>query len=381
VREQQFEVSGPSVRLRGRGAEIMGLAFHELVTNSLKFGALAAAGARTQISWEIHRKEKDSWLRFRWIETQAPSLSQDTPRRGFGRELIEQTLPYELAARTQFELTQGGLLCTIDLPLNARTANPYTCSNVSSLGECRMKPTTQRRSIDLSGITVLVAEDNYYPDVGRAADRSHSWAQLQVTPQCGDAGHAQCRQHRRCGPDHSPVGAATANHCRVHRAYGARSHRDGRDALLAHAAAAYLDCARLDLDRLRLAGAFFMLFTSLSRDPRLIAHVARWVVIADWVFTTPTVILQPATGLYLVHLAGLPMSSRWILWSMVLYSIAIASWLPVVWLQLQMRNLAVAASAELPSKYWTYLRWWTGLGCVAFIAFLSVFYFMVVKPT
>ena len=129
-----------------------------------------------------------------------------------------------------------------------------------------------------------------------------------------------------------------------------------------------------------IGSAFYMLFTSLSRQPRTVAHVARWVVIADWVFTTPAVILQPATGLYLVHLAGLPLSSRWIAWSLVLYSIAIASWLPVVWLQLRMRDLALAATQELPAKYWRYLRWWVGLGCIACVALLIVFYLMVVKP-
>jgi uncharacterized membrane protein len=129
-----------------------------------------------------------------------------------------------------------------------------------------------------------------------------------------------------------------------------------------------------------IGSAFYMLFTSLGRDPRAVAHVARWVVIADWVFTTPTVILQPATGLYLVHLAGLPLSSRWLAWSVVLYAIAIASWLPVVWLQLQMRNLAQAAGSELPARYWRCLRWWIALGCIAFVAFVMVFYLMVVKP-
>jgi uncharacterized membrane protein len=129
-----------------------------------------------------------------------------------------------------------------------------------------------------------------------------------------------------------------------------------------------------------IGSAFYMLITSLDRDPRSVAHVARWVVVADWVFTTPAVILQPATGLYLVHLGGLPLSSQWLAWSLVLYAIAIASWLPVVWLQLRMRDVALAASTELPARYWTYLRWWTGLGFVAFFALLTVFYLMVVKP-
>jgi uncharacterized membrane protein len=133
-----------------------------------------------------------------------------------------------------------------------------------------------------------------------------------------------------------------------------------------------------------IGSAFYMLVTSLTRDARPTAHVARWVVTADWVFTTPTVILQPATGLYLMHLAGLQASSDWLRWSLIFYAIAIASWLPVVWLQIRMRDLAshaVAAGAQLPDRYWSCLRWWIALGCVAFMAFVAIFYLMVLKPS
>lgn len=132
-----------------------------------------------------------------------------------------------------------------------------------------------------------------------------------------------------------------------------------------------------------IGSAFYMLVTSLTRDARATAHVARWVVIADWAFTTPTVILQPATGWYLMHLAGLPASSGWLRWSFMLYGIAVASWLPVVWLQIQMRELArhaASAGSELPARYWSRLRWWVALGCIAFVAFVAIFYLMVLKP-
>jgi uncharacterized membrane protein len=132
-----------------------------------------------------------------------------------------------------------------------------------------------------------------------------------------------------------------------------------------------------------LGSAFYMFFTSLTRDARAVAGVVRLVVIADWSFTTPTIIIQPLTGLYLIHLAGFPMASKWIVWSIVLYFIAGAAWLPVVWMQMKMRDMAVAASAAgtaLPEKYWQYLRWWTALGVVAFVALVYVFYLMVAKP-
>jgi uncharacterized membrane protein len=132
-----------------------------------------------------------------------------------------------------------------------------------------------------------------------------------------------------------------------------------------------------------LGSAFYMFFTSLTRDARAVANVVRLVVIADWSFTTPTIILQPATGLYLVHLAGFPLSSGWILWSIVLYLIAGVCWLPVVWMQIRMRELAVEAARTdnaLPARYFAYFRWWTGLGFIAFFALIAVFYLMVVKP-
>jgi uncharacterized membrane protein len=132
-----------------------------------------------------------------------------------------------------------------------------------------------------------------------------------------------------------------------------------------------------------IGSAYYMFFSSLSRDPNRIAPVVRLVVIADWAFTTPTIILQPATGLYLVHLMGVSLQSSWLLWSIGLYFLAGAAWLPVVWMQIKMRDMATAAMTSrsaLPSRYWKYLRAWTALGCVAFVALVIVFYLMVVKP-
>jgi uncharacterized membrane protein len=133
-----------------------------------------------------------------------------------------------------------------------------------------------------------------------------------------------------------------------------------------------------------LGSAFYMFFASRTRDPRVVAVVVRHVVIADWVFTTPTIILQPATGFYLMHLAGYPLQSRWIIWSLGLYLLAGAAWLPVVWMQMRMRDqaaLAASTGAALPPIYWRYLRAWVALGVVAFLALVLVFYLMVAKPS
>lgn len=132
-----------------------------------------------------------------------------------------------------------------------------------------------------------------------------------------------------------------------------------------------------------IGSAYYMLFTSLTRDAHAVASVVRLVVIADWVFTTTTIILQPLTGFYLIHLMGYPLSAAWILWSIVLYFVAGAAWLPVVWMQIKMRDLAQAAAASntaLPAKYWLFLKWWVALGFVAFGALMIVFYLMVAKP-
>ena len=132
-----------------------------------------------------------------------------------------------------------------------------------------------------------------------------------------------------------------------------------------------------------IGSAWYMLFANVSRDVRAIAVVAKYVVIADWLFTATTAILQPATGFYMIHLAGYPLHSKWIMWSIILYVIAGACWLPVVWLQIRMRDLAAEAArldTPLPALYWRYFRIWVALGVPAFAAFIVIFWLMVAKP-
>jgi uncharacterized membrane protein len=132
-----------------------------------------------------------------------------------------------------------------------------------------------------------------------------------------------------------------------------------------------------------LGSAFYMFFTNLSADVRAIAVVTRRVVWADWLFTTPTAIIQPLTGFYLARLAGMPLSSHWLAASVALFVLAGACWLPVVWIQIRMAQMAEHAAstgAALPALFWRYHRIWTSLGVPAFIAFIAIFYLMVVKP-
>jgi uncharacterized membrane protein len=133
-----------------------------------------------------------------------------------------------------------------------------------------------------------------------------------------------------------------------------------------------------------IGSAYYMLVVSLTREPRAVASVVRFVVLADWLFTTTTIVVQPATGLYLAHLAQVPLATPWIAWSIVLYFVAGACWLPVVWLQIRMRRLAdeaVREAAPLPGRYFRYLRIWTALGIPAFVALVVVFWLMVAKPS
>jgi len=129
--------------------------------------------------------------------------------------------------------------------------------------------------------------------------------------------------------------------------------------------------------------AFFKWITDRSGDTRAIRIINERTVLADWIFTTPAVILQPVTGLGLVYVAGYPLLSGWIVWSTVLYLTAGACWLPVLWLQIKMRDIARKSDAEnmpLPIHYWQLARSWFLLGIPAFAALLIVYWLMIVKP-
>lgn len=126
--------------------------------------------------------------------------------------------------------------------------------------------------------------------------------------------------------------------------------------------------------------AFYLFFISWTRDARVVAVVARYVVVADWIFTATTIVFQPASGFYLAHRMGIPWTTPWIYWSTILFVIAALCWLPVVWLQMRLRDIAVEAAAsdrELPARYAAHLGWWAALGVPALVSFLAIFYMMV----
>ena len=129
-----------------------------------------------------------------------------------------------------------------------------------------------------------------------------------------------------------------------------------------------------------LGTAWFFWQAHCTGDPAQIAATARAVVRADWLFTTPAVILQPASGAWLISTVGYSPAEPWLLWTYALYALTGACWLPVVWLQIRMRDLAAASDGALPPLYHHYARIWFALGWPAFAAVIVIFGLMVAKP-
>lgn len=132
-----------------------------------------------------------------------------------------------------------------------------------------------------------------------------------------------------------------------------------------------------------LGSAYYMFFVSLTADAKAAAVVVRYVVRADWFFTAPTAVFQPLSGYWLMRLANYPADLGWIAASFALYGFAIACWLPVVWMQIRMRDLAQQAAdrdESLPRRYWLFLELWTLLGTLAFFSLVAVLWLMVNKP-
>lgn len=129
--------------------------------------------------------------------------------------------------------------------------------------------------------------------------------------------------------------------------------------------------------------AFFMMRAHRAREPQIIAAVASIVVLADYVFTLSAVIVQPITGLALAQVAGYPLDAGWILVSVGLYLFTGAFWVPVVFMQREMRDLARVAANEgspLPDRYFRLYRRWFAFGFPAFLAVLAIFWVMIARP-
>ena len=129
--------------------------------------------------------------------------------------------------------------------------------------------------------------------------------------------------------------------------------------------------------------AFQMVWAMRTNSVGTIHSVTSGVVWADWLFTTPAGIIQPLTGLWLIHLAGYSWAEPWLIATYSLYLLAFICWVPVVHLQIRIRDLAGVAMAEgtpLPSEAKRAYRIWFALGWPAFGALVCVFWLMVAKP-
>jgi uncharacterized membrane protein len=132
-----------------------------------------------------------------------------------------------------------------------------------------------------------------------------------------------------------------------------------------------------------LGTAFHFWMAHRTGDARTIAAAARVTVIADYAFTLPAVVLQPLTGMALAYAAGYPLASRWIVASVLLYLLAGACWVPVVFIQRRLRDIArrcAAGGTALSSDYQRLWKWWFALGWPAFLALAVVMWLMIARP-
>lgn len=157
--QNQLELTGPNIMLSPKAVEVLTLAFHELATNAFKYGAFSAPDGRLSVNWSLFDKRGKQWLALDWREEGAPAHERST-RRGFGSELIEARIPYELGGTGQVTIGPGGAHCHLEFPLK---------DGESILETDAPKPTMtfggtldMTDAPDLSGRTVLIVEDDYY---------------------------------------------------------------------------------------------------------------------------------------------------------------------------------------------------------------------------
>lgn len=170
--ESQYVLDGPDVVLSPKAAEVLTLAIHELATNAVKYGALSVPTGRVTVRWSTFEKCSRPWLAFDWTEEGAPTPPQPAPnvprRRGFGSEMIEARIPYELQGCGQVSIEPGGAHCHLEFPLQEGASILETGAPQRAIvfgGEIEMTG-----GPDLTGRRVLVVEDDYYlaADTARA---------------------------------------------------------------------------------------------------------------------------------------------------------------------------------------------------------------------
>lgn len=132
-----------------------------------------------------------------------------------------------------------------------------------------------------------------------------------------------------------------------------------------------------------VGSAFYKFLADRSGDLHNIASTNRHVVWADWIFTTPTFIIQPVSGVMLASVIGYSIGTPWLLASIVLYAFIGLCWFPVAIMQIRMARMssaAVRSQTTLEHGYQRLVRCWVALGALAFVAMIAVYYLMVFKP-
>jgi len=128
--------------------------------------------------------------------------------------------------------------------------------------------------------------------------------------------------------------------------------------------------------------AFYKFMADRSGNLEVIVHTNKMVVLADWLFTTPSVILQPLTGVLLMNLMGYSLWTPWLHSSIILYVFSGLLWLTAVYLQIRMKKMALLAQAQkrfLGEDYFKLVRYWITLGVFSFFSMGVIFYLMIYK--
>ncbi len=132
-----------------------------------------------------------------------------------------------------------------------------------------------------------------------------------------------------------------------------------------------------------IAIAFFMYRTHFTNNLSEKLYVAKGTVLADYLFTLPAVIIQPATGIWLIYQGGSSWTDLWLVITYALYFVAGVCWLPVVWIQIELKKIlieCVTYNMELPERYYILFKIWFILGWPAFIGLVVIYFLMVLKP-
>jgi PAS domain S-box-containing protein len=155
----QYRLTGPEIMLAPKMVEVLTLAFHELATNALKYGGLSVPDGRVLVRWEVLDRKGEPWLELDWQEQGAPPR-EPSSRRGFGSELIEMKVPYELRGKGKVSIENGRAHCRLEIPL--RNAESILETDAPTPVTIHGGSLDMTDAPDLSGQKILVVEDDYY---------------------------------------------------------------------------------------------------------------------------------------------------------------------------------------------------------------------------